>query len=602
MSTPISKCKFAHREHLLPSNATDLERALSLSMDPMPRVGPGIAALRSFKFDPVVSLLPWLIWEYGLGELLPYLPDPRRAIAEGILWQRLRGTPRALEVALSWVDTIVTVEQEVPGVHYAEFQIDPGRVIDDDQWIERVLAIVRLSAPARSRLSRMYHGYDLRRFLLDTDLLGDALLCDNSGVIWWGDGYTKLSFGRSREEIATLGAVRLESAQVPVRATGVKYGDRCLLDWMLLDTCRPVPNPFIMHSHLFVNANSQGALDTQPFPRRKFCKAQVVPSDDGWRLGDTNACLPRFTLVETGDWFGLSSESDLSATRMRIEREDVTERFDRSHTADTSVPAFSLQPARASRRGAYGLGLGFWLGVLRTCTDKDVRDAWQRESLKTWENPPMIEQVEIIDEDDLFVRVEHGGPVRLSDGRTGELWRLESVPKTVRRTSHWSRVPALTTPERKFCRAEIVPSDDGQALGSTNACTSRFFWQETGEKMSLGQSLLSDTPGRMCRVEITERFDRSQTESAQHHQTLQLPVVASLPCLTTQTPVLLDHALGRFFLDDARPDYAPISCPRQSTLTVAASWAGQTWTGISWPQNASWQSLRENIASSNFSQ
>jgi hypothetical protein len=252
-------------------------------------------------------------------------------------------------------------------------------------------------------------------------------------------------------------------------------------------------------------------------------------------------------------------------------------------------------------RGAYGLGLGFWLGVLRTCTDKDVRDAWQRESLKTWENPPMVEQVEIIDEDECFVRVEHGGPVRLSDGRTGELWRLESVPKAVRRTSYWSRVPALTTPERKFCRAEIVPSDDGQALGSTNACTPRFFWQETGEKMSLGQSLLSDTPGGMCRVEITERFERSQAESVQHHQTAQLPVVASLPCLTTQTPVLLDHALGRFFLDDAKPDYAPISCPRQSALTVAASWAGQTWTGISWPQNASWQSLREYIAS-NFSQ
>ncbi len=600
MDPPISKCKFAHREHLLPSNATDLERALSLSMDPMARLGPGIDDLRGFKFDPADPLLPWLIWEYGLGELLPYLIDPRRAIAEGILWQRLRGTPKALEVALSWVDTIVTVEQEPPGVHYAEFQIDPGRVIDDDEWIERVLAIVQLSAPARSRLSRMYHGYDLRRFMLDTDMLGDALLSDNSGVIWWGDGYTKLSFGRSREEAAVLGSV-VESAFVPIRAAGVKYGDRCLLDWMLLDTCVPVPNPFIMHSHLFVNANRLGALDPSPFPRRKFCKAEVVPSDDGWRLGDTNACLPRFKLVETGDWFRLSSESDLSVTRVRIEREEVTERFDRSHPVDVAIPTFAFTPARSSMHGAYGLGMGFWLGVLRTGIDKVIRDAWQRESTKTWENPPMVEQVEIIDEDEVFVRVEHGGPVRLSEGRTGEPWRLESVAKTVRRTSHWSRVPALTTPERRFCRAEIIPSDDGWRLGNTNACTPRFFWQETGEKMSLGQSLLSDTPWHMRRVEITERFDRFQAESAQHHQAALMPTDARQSCVTAQTPILLDHALGQFFLDDAKSSFIPVDCPRESTLAGAtATWAGQTWTGASWQQNASWQSAREFIASTHI--
>ena len=727
MDPPISKCKFAHREHLLPSNATDLERALSLSMNPMARLGPGIDDLRGFKFDPADPLLPWLIWEYGLGELLPYLIDPRRAIAEGILWQRLRGTPKALEVALSWVDTIVTVEQEPPGEHYAEFQIDPGRVIDDDEWIERVLAIVQLSAPARSRLSRMYHGYDLRRFMLDTDMLGDALLSDNSGVIWWGDGYTKLSFGRSREEIAILDSVKLESAFVPVRATVVKYGDRCLLDWMLLDTCVPVPNPFIMHSHLFVNANRLGALDPSPFPRRKFCKAEVVPSDDGWRLGDTNACLPRFKLVETGDWFRLSSESDLSVTRVRIEREEVTERFDRSQPVDVAIPTFAFTPARSSMHGAYGLGLGFWLGVLRTGIDKVIRDAWQRESTKTWENPPMVEQVEIIDEDEVFVRVEHGGPVRLSEGRTGEPWRLESVAKTVRRTSYWSRVPALTTPERKFCRAEIVSSDDGLALGNTNACTPRFFWQETGEKMSLGQSLLSDTPWHMRRVEITERFDVqhpvsmtipnpawdvaenrdtiARIRNAQDHAlgffclsdakpdivhsikgalyspfntdpspdpadfperrfcramvvlsesaelgeiqartprralyrtTNDIPALgsmllsdagpeiecrqitvmeprqtgsaATLPndtaltasaqnCSTAFSLAWAEHVLGFFMLGDAKPVYAPITCPRESTLAVSATWTGQTWTGASWPQNTSWQSLRENIAS-----
>ena len=87
-------------EHLLPSNATPLEQALSLATDPLTRLTLSAHAVRDFKAKPSDPLLPWLIWEYGLGELLPYLPEPRRAIAEGILWQRLRGTPAALATAL----------------------------------------------------------------------------------------------------------------------------------------------------------------------------------------------------------------------------------------------------------------------------------------------------------------------------------------------------------------------------------------------------------------------------------------------------------------------------------------------------------------------
>ena len=182
--------------HLLPTNATPLEQALSLSTDALTRLAQPTDAIRQFKTDPSDPLLPWLIWEYGLGELLPYLPEPRRAIAEGILWQRLRGTPRALQIALGWMGADdVFVEPEVPGVHFAEFQIDPGQVLDDDRLIADLIAIAKLSAPARSRLSRIYHGWDLRRFVQGESLLGDALLSDHSGVLW-RDGQTKLSFGR----------------------------------------------------------------------------------------------------------------------------------------------------------------------------------------------------------------------------------------------------------------------------------------------------------------------------------------------------------------------------------------------------------------------
>ena len=53
-------------DHLLPPNATALERSLSLSTDLMTRLGGETESLKGFKTDPSDSLLPWLIWEYGL--------------------------------------------------------------------------------------------------------------------------------------------------------------------------------------------------------------------------------------------------------------------------------------------------------------------------------------------------------------------------------------------------------------------------------------------------------------------------------------------------------------------------------------------------------
>ena len=58
-------------DHLLPANATRLEQALSLATDSLSRLALPTDAIRQFKTDPSDPLLPWLIWEYGLGELLP---------------------------------------------------------------------------------------------------------------------------------------------------------------------------------------------------------------------------------------------------------------------------------------------------------------------------------------------------------------------------------------------------------------------------------------------------------------------------------------------------------------------------------------------------
>lgn len=376
-------------DHLLPPNATALERSLSLSTDLLTRLGGETESLKGFKTDPADSLLPWLIWEYGLGELLPYLPDPRRAIAEGIRWQRLRGTPAALTTALSWIGATATVEQETPGIHFAEFQFDPGQVLDDDALIANLIAMARLSAPARSRLSRIYHGWDLRRLLLDESRLGEALLSDHSGV-FWRDGQTKLSFGQVRQWENPPPDIALAPAREAVRFAVAHLMDRYLLDFSSLSDPGHTPNEEILHSHLFTLANALGIPDPLGVrPERKFCKAMVVLSDST-PFGEINANLPRFVWQETGAPIALGSGDRLSATPHSLTRVEVLERFYVQHPAALAVPVAEVTPGQAPTTAAtVRARADAALGVLRLGDVMPARDVLSLTRLHSPSNAPL---------------------------------------------------------------------------------------------------------------------------------------------------------------------------------------------------------------------
>jgi hypothetical protein len=177
---------------LLPFSASTLQRDLDQSIGPQIQTQQTITTIPGIKYNPPDFMLPWLIWEYGLEQLLPYLSDPRLAIQEGVRWQRIRGTPASLAMALGWLGLAdITIEPEVPGEHFYQYQVDTGAVVLAAQ-LDNVKAVAGFSAPLRSRLSRLYHGFDVRRLVLDDSDYG-ALLSDYSGVR--KDGLV-LSFGR----------------------------------------------------------------------------------------------------------------------------------------------------------------------------------------------------------------------------------------------------------------------------------------------------------------------------------------------------------------------------------------------------------------------
>ena len=61
---------------LLPSNATQLEIDISAAADFLSVTEGALPSVRDAKYQNIPNdVVPWLVYEYGLGELLPYLPD-----------------------------------------------------------------------------------------------------------------------------------------------------------------------------------------------------------------------------------------------------------------------------------------------------------------------------------------------------------------------------------------------------------------------------------------------------------------------------------------------------------------------------------------------
>jgi P2-related tail formation protein len=175
----------ASRYDLLPPNATTLERDLSRVTSSLVRAGAPVPTIRTAKrVDIPDSVVPWLVFEYGLAEILPYLTDQRAAIEGGVQWQRIRGTPAAILQALGWLNLNGEIDESEGGSYrWAEFQIGLDAPTSGEAIISQITAVARLSAPVRSRLQRIYSVYDFRRFVLDDSLLSDgAILSDHSGV------------------------------------------------------------------------------------------------------------------------------------------------------------------------------------------------------------------------------------------------------------------------------------------------------------------------------------------------------------------------------------------------------------------------------------
>ena len=191
---------------ILPRNATAWEKAIADAMTAEAVVESAIAFIRGAKLvQPLPNMLPYLVWEFGLGELTPYVPNLYEIIDEGIAWQRVRGTPLAIEKALGWLGYAAALE-EAPSSRnwWNAFQLLLTALpANDDPTLARISGVTELSVPVRSQFRRGVFEYDVRELVLGDSVLGDSMLGDDSGVPF-GTVPGKWSLGRTHEVTHTL--------------------------------------------------------------------------------------------------------------------------------------------------------------------------------------------------------------------------------------------------------------------------------------------------------------------------------------------------------------------------------------------------------------
>ena len=161
------------------------------------------------RADIPENSIPFLVYEYGLEPVLPYLGnDAARALIDGRDWQRLRGTggheddpdtPAAVRIGLGWISYGASVDADPDGSWWDLFQVGLDRVPDADQFyneLVRIIGITRLSKEAHSDLIRIYSGHDIRHLVVNVGNINDEYINDWSGV--FPDGFPadwpKLSF------------------------------------------------------------------------------------------------------------------------------------------------------------------------------------------------------------------------------------------------------------------------------------------------------------------------------------------------------------------------------------------------------------------------
>ena len=136
---------------LLPSSSTAPRARPSGSMNTLERLAAGAELIRTAKRENIPdSVVPFLIYEYGLGELLPYLSDPVQLLPRVFCGAPARHASE-FQDRLGWIGNDGTIEESEGGtINWSQFQLGLASAPVDLSQTDSVVEIGRLSSPVRS--------------------------------------------------------------------------------------------------------------------------------------------------------------------------------------------------------------------------------------------------------------------------------------------------------------------------------------------------------------------------------------------------------------------------------------------------------------------
>ena len=298
---------------LLPSNATRLERSLSSASDPSGRLWNVIDAISLFKSVPQDGILAFLIWEYGLGEIQPFISDPRKLIEEGVAWQRLIGTPEAMRRALGWLGISPVIEEgDTVSSRWAFYQLGLGS-FNNIERVRDVITLARLSQPVRCRLGRVYNDlYDGRCIVWsEFNAWSGYVWSDDTGLIDPETGVV-VSFGTRHAARSASPDVRVLAVRGDVVSRLIRYIDAWVWSFASWSDMFPSPSGFV-HGELGSRLVRRKAAPWS-FMGRGATREQLVWSEGdagGGAWGDINCVWTGGNLLSYEPWsWGTSAWSE----------------------------------------------------------------------------------------------------------------------------------------------------------------------------------------------------------------------------------------------------------------------------------------------------
>lgn len=292
----------------LPLRSTALDTQLVDVTDSRSRYGRLARRIIDVRYGETIpaDLLPWLLRDWGLEDAAAFVDDWDRLYREGKRWQRQRGTWAALDTALAWLDQAgARIEEIRPGSpRWALYQIELPRAPDLlEPLVPNVVGLSKLSAGAKSVLTRIHAGFDKRAATPDFARLDDCLLDFDSGVVLRPE-WPRLSFGRVEEAAVDMSALREIGTVDAVSALlgHARYVDDVMLDWS--DLYFQYPSQFRDFQIGRVDSFewTDGARRDQDFETNRIIKAGII-LDKQWPVESLQSVFPGARHVRQGhDW------------------------------------------------------------------------------------------------------------------------------------------------------------------------------------------------------------------------------------------------------------------------------------------------------------